>query len=196
MQYHTFTYKIYDKCKVTLGLYLRLSPEYQRFKVDSARWHNWDERTRKNHVMKFRRFKPSFSDEFEMPSNAGRKPNFTPRSRVREAPQILVDRQRDQRDEGIRLRISNSPKSTTWRSTEAQNQGEGSIRFADPDRNRKKTFELHLRKDVPRLVQRCQGNCGKRITEDCFLVVNRLEQADGQQKRERKIQIWTDVLSL
>ena len=152
MQYHTFTYKICDKCKVTLGLYLRLSPEYQRFKVDSARWHNWDERTRKNHVMKFRRFKPSFSDEFEMPSNAGRKPNFTPRSRVREAPQILVDRQRDQRDEGIRLRISKSPKSTTWRSTEAQNQGEGSIRFADPDRNRKKTFELHLRKDVPRLV--------------------------------------------
>ena len=112
-----------------------------------------------------------FSDKFERPSNAGCKPNFTPRSRVREAPQVLVGRQRDQRDQGIRLRISNSPESNTWRSTEVQNQGQSSMRFADPDRNRKKTLELNLRKDVPRLVQRCQGNCGKRITEDCFLVV-------------------------
>ena len=43
--------------------------------------------------------------------------------------------------------------------------------FADPERNGKKKFALYLRKDVPRLVQRCQGNCGKRITEVCFLVV-------------------------
>ena len=90
---------------------------------------------------------------------------------MREAPQVLIDWQRDQRDEGIQLRICKSPKSNTWRSTEAQNQGESSMRFVDPDMNLKKTFELHLMKDVPRLVQRCQGNCGKQITEDCFLVV-------------------------
>ena len=101
-------------------------------------------------------------------SNAQRKPNFTPILRVREAPQVLVDRQRDQRDEGIRLRISKSPESNTCRSTEAQKQGESSMRFCDPDRNRQKTFELYLRKDVLRMVQRCQGNCGKRITKDCF----------------------------
>ena len=45
--------------------------------------------------MKFRQFKPSLSDEFERPSNAGCKPNFTPRLRMREAPQVFVDRQRD-----------------------------------------------------------------------------------------------------
>ena len=45
------------------------------------------------------------------------------------------------------------------------------MRFADLDMNLKKTLGLHLQKDVPRLVQRCQGNCGKQITEDCFLVV-------------------------
>ena len=45
------------------------------------------------------------------------------------------------------------------------------MRFADTDMTLKKTFELHLWKDVPRLVQQCQGNCGKRITEDYFLVV-------------------------
>ena len=103
--------------------------------------------------MKLRQFKPSFSDKFERPSNAGRKPNFTPRLQVREATQVLVDQQRDQRDEEICLRISKSPVSNTWRSTEVQNQGESSMRFADPDMNLKKTFELHLWKDVPRLVQ-------------------------------------------
>ena len=35
-----------------------------------------------------------------------------------------------QRDEGIRLRISKSPESNIWRSAEAQNQGEISMRFA------------------------------------------------------------------
>ena len=150
---------------------MRLSPEYQRFQVNSTCWHYWDERTHQNHVLKFWQFKPSFSDKFERPSNAEHKPNFTPRSQVRAAPQILVGWQRDQRDEGIHLRISKSPESNIWRSTEAQNQGESSMRFADPDMTLKKTFELHLWKDVPRLVQQCQGNCGKRITEDYFLVV-------------------------
>ena len=117
-------------------------------------------------LMKFRQFKPSFSDKFERPSNTGWKPNFTPRLRVKEAPHVLVDWRRDQRDAGICLRISKSPESNTWRSTEAQNQGKDSMRFVDPDMNLKKTFELHLWKDVPRLVQRCQGNCRSRITED------------------------------
>ena len=139
--------------------------------------------------MKFRQFKPSFYDDFERPSNAGLKPNFTPRLQVRETPQVLVDRQRDQRNEGIPLRISKSSESYTWRSTEA--------RLADPNRNRKTTFELHLRKDVPRLVQRCQRNCGKEITEDWLFGSEILwnKQMD-RQKQEGKTQIWTDVPSL
>ena len=96
-----------------------------------------------------------FSDKFERPSNAGCKPNFTPRSRVREAPQVFVDQQRDQRDERICLRISKPVESNTWQSAKVQNQGGSSNRFADPDMNLKKMFELHLRKDVPRLVHQC-----------------------------------------
>ena len=107
-----------------------MSPEYQRFKVDSTRWYNWDERTRQNHIMKFRQFKPSFSDKFERPSNAGRKPNFTSRLRVRKHHRFSLTGRGIQRDEGIRLRISKSPESNTWRSAEAQNQGEISMRFA------------------------------------------------------------------
>ena len=118
--------------------------------------------------MKFRQFKTSFSEEFERPSNAGCKQNFTLRPLVREAPQVLVDRKRDPRVEGIHLRIPKSPESNTWGSTEAQIKGESSMRFANPDGNRKKTFELHLWKNVSRLVQRCQGNCRKPITKDCF----------------------------
>ena len=76
----------------------------------------------------------------------------------------------DQRDEGIRLRIS-SAESNTWKSTETLNQKKSSRRFADLNGDCKKAFELHLWKDVPRLVQRYQGNCGRRITEDCFLVM-------------------------
>ena len=87
-----------------------------------------------------------------------------------EAPQVLVDQQMDQRDEAIRLRIS-SAESNAWKSTEALNQKETSRRFAELNENCKRTFELHLWKNVPRLVQRYQGNCGRRITEDCFLVV-------------------------
>ena len=61
------------------------------------------------------------------------------------------------------------------------------MRFADPDMNLKKRFELRLRKDVPRLVHRCQGNCGKQITEDCFLVVksfgtSRLTDKNGNER--------------
>ena len=64
----------------------------------------------------------------------------------------------DQRDEAIRLRIS-CPELNPWKSTETLNLREISRRFADLNGNCKKTFELHLSKDVTRLVQRYQGNC-------------------------------------
>ena len=38
----------------------RLSTEYQKFKVDSARWHSWSEETRRVHVKKLRDFVPLF----------------------------------------------------------------------------------------------------------------------------------------
>ena len=44
-------------------------------------------------------------------------------------------------------------------------------RFQDPDQEQGKAFELHLRKDLPKLVKKCQGQCGKQITDKCFLLV-------------------------
>ena len=141
-----------------MRLCLRFWPDYQRFNVDSTRWHKkCDQKIRQNHVMKFWQIKPLFS-------------SFPPESVVTEAPQTLANWKMDQRDEWIGLRIF-SPESNTWKSTEALNQGDRSRRFADPNGNCKKTFELHLWKDVPRLVQQYQGNCERGIMGDCFLVV-------------------------
>ena len=55
---------------------LRLSTEYQKFKVDSARWHSWSEETRRAYVKKLRDYVPTFSDEFVKSKNAGREPGF------------------------------------------------------------------------------------------------------------------------
>ena len=95
----------------------------------------------------------------------------------------------DQRDEAIRLRIS-SAESNTWKSTEALNQKESSRRFADLNGNCKRTFELYLWKDVPRLVQRYQGNCGRRITEDCFLAVKSFGTSRWTDKSEHE---WSNL---
>ena len=43
---------------------LRLSTEYQKFKVDRARWHSWSKETRRAHVKKLPDYVPAFSDKF------------------------------------------------------------------------------------------------------------------------------------
>ena len=65
-----------------------------------------------------------------------------------------------------------------------------SRRFADLNGNCKRTFELHLWKDVPRLVQRYQGNCGTRITEDCFLAVKSFGTSRWTDKSEHE---WSNL---
>ena len=37
------------------------------------------------------------------------------------------------------------------------------LRFPDPRQVLEKAFELHLRKDLPGLIKKCQGMCGKVI---------------------------------
>ena len=104
--------------------------------------------------------------------NAGRKPNCHQRSRRPQEPDLLVDRLENgnEEEEGIRLTISKSPSSNTWHASASQSQAQ-SLRFQDPDQEQGKAFELHLRKDLPKLVKKCQGQCGKQITDKCFLLV-------------------------
>ena len=152
---------------------LRLSTEYQKFKVDSARWHSWIEEARRAHVKKLRDYVPTFLDEFVKSKNAYRKPGFLNRKRYREPPTVFVDRKEEQQEEGsqdLRLKFIQSPKSQTWKALGSSSQEE--IRFSDPNEKRPKVFELHLRKDVPKLVKKCQGKCGWKIEQDCFAVVS------------------------
>ena len=68
---------------------LRLSTECQKFEGDSARWHYWNEETRRVHVKTLRDYVPTFSDEFVKSKNVGRKPAFLNRKRYREPPTVL-----------------------------------------------------------------------------------------------------------
>ena len=43
---------------------------------------------------------------------------------------------------------------------------EHSLRFSDPHQVPEKVFELHSRKDLPRLIKKCQAVCGKVIRVD------------------------------
>ena len=92
---------------------------------------------------------------------AGRKPRFLDRKRYREPPTVFAHHVEEQQEEGsqdLRLKFVKSPESQTWKAPGSSSQEE--IRFSDPNENRPKVFGLHLRKDVPKLVKKCQGKCG------------------------------------
>ena len=151
---------------------LRLSTEYQTFKVDSVRWHSRSEETRIAYIKKLRDYVPTFSDKFVKSTNAGRKPGFLNQKKYREPPTVFVDRVEEQQEKGsqeLRLKFAKSPESQTWKASGSSSQEE--IRFSDPNKKRPKVFELHLQKDVPKLVKKCQGKCGRKIEQDCFAVV-------------------------
>ena len=69
-----------------------LSAAYKQFFVPSATSHNWTVERKKDHVIKFRNYKPNVSDNFQKPKNAGRKANYTKRIRTSPNPDIVIDR--------------------------------------------------------------------------------------------------------
>ena len=69
-----------------------LSAAYMHFFVPSATWHNWTVERKKDHVQKFRNYKPNVSDNFKKPKNAGRKPNNAKRIRTSPDRDIVMDR--------------------------------------------------------------------------------------------------------
>ena len=99
---------------------LRLSTEYQKFKVDRARWHSWSEETRRAHVKKLRDYVPTFFHEFAKSKNAGRKPVFLNRKRHKEPTTVFVDCVEEHQEEGsqdLRLKFVKSPLSQTWKAS-------------------------------------------------------------------------------
>ena len=72
------------------GKYALLT-KYSNFKVDSARWHEWEETRRRDHVDKFRKYKTTPSNYFQKPKIVGHKPSFQKQDRVQELD-VIIDR--------------------------------------------------------------------------------------------------------
>ena len=68
-----------------------IATEFSKFKVDSAKWHQWEESRRREHVEKFRSYNPTPTDSFKKPKNSGRKLSFQHRDRKKEDPSIIID---------------------------------------------------------------------------------------------------------
>ena len=80
-----------------------------------------------------------------MPANADQKPGYQHRDRNKMEPDTMVDR---------------IEKST---SSDSQDRTTSTISFSDPQATTEKEFELHHRTNLPKLVSKCQGNCGRPI---------------------------------
>ena len=78
-----------------------------------------------------------------MPANAGRRPGYQHRDRNTTEPDIAVDR--------IEKSTSGNSQHRTTSST---------ISFSDPWKTAEKEFELYHRTNLPKLVSKCQENCG------------------------------------
>ena len=134
-----------------------LATTYKSFQIDSACWHSWNEETRKNHIKKMRSYTPTPYDAFDKPSNAGRNPGSVIRRRKEQSTQVLVDRiqnsqQTSDSRENMRLHISKSPATNEWRSLPSETENSNNIRFPDPCNDQPKIFELHMKKDLSKLV--------------------------------------------
>ena len=119
------------------------------------------------HLQKLRDYIPTLTDQFSKPKNSERKPGSNKTDHVSKPIEIVVDRA-DKDESSIVMKISKVPGSKGWESTTSQSS---QMQINNPDAEVPKSFELHLRKDVPLTVQRCQGNCGKKISKEDFMVV-------------------------
>ena len=89
---------------------------------------------RRKHVKKFRMYKPTFDDEYVKPKKIGKKPSDGgKRIRKQQETEVIVDRHAKR------------------------------IRIEDPNCEPDIPFELFFRSLVPRLVEKCQGNCGQKL---------------------------------
>ena len=122
-----------------------LSKQYSKFKIDSVKWHSVAGDYRRKYVKKFRMFKPTLDDDYVKPKKSGKKPSDGGKQiRKQQETEVIVD-------------------CHTKR-----------ILIEDLNCEPKIPFELFFWCLVPRLVEKCQGNCGRKLSqsneEDYFLI--------------------------
>ena len=149
--------------------------------MPSATWHNWTVDQKKDHVIKFRNYKPNVSDNFQEPKNAGRKANYAKRIRISPNFDIIVDKL-----EEISASTNNSSPRSIVIAESSQvvkepafqpnviaesSQVQHNIRFQDPRVSRPKDFLLFYRKYLPKNTTKCQGRCGKSIGNEDEMII-------------------------
>ena len=90
---------------------------------------------RMKHVERFRRYRPTLDDQFDKPKSSGRKPSDRKRTRKLDFESVFD------------------------RLDKKEKESRKSFTVQDPNAPEKISYELFFRSLVPRLVNRCQGNC-------------------------------------
>ena len=124
----------------------RLSAQYPKFLMDSMKWHSLDAEKRRKHVSLFQQHMSAIEKEFKKPQKSGEKANEKQRKR-KETPEIFVER------------VQKDEKRTS---------------IDDPNVQPQVPYVLFFWSLVPRLFQRCQGNCSinlKSSDNEDYLVV-------------------------
>ena len=129
-------------------------PKYQKFQAASHVWHYWSEERKTDQLRKSKEYVSDVSDTFHIPANAGRIPGYQHRERNTKDLDIVLD--------SIEKSTSGNSQHCTTSST---------ISFCDPQATAEKEFELHRRTNLPKLVSKCQENCGRPIKVEEVLVV-------------------------
>ena len=115
--------------------------------------HSMNPEAQMKHVKRFRRYRPTLNDQFDKPKSSSRKPSDRNQTRKPDF-ESAFDRLHKKEKESRKL-----------------------FTFQDPNAPEKIWYELFFRSMVPRLVNRCQGNCGDELfpadNEDYVVVKSR-----------------------
>lgn len=159
---------------------------------------------------KFRAYKPTLEDCFEKPKASGAKPNEEVRKRKPEVSMVAdriddegstkikheLEEQKQPESQSKKYRLSKKlklsrkepssvktqvSKKASKKGTKKDQPAVKPIQFNDPDSIPPITHELHHRSRLPRMVSRCQGNCGEKIltSDKIFFLLNRLGRSNS-----------------
>ena len=117
----------------------RLSDRYERFEVDSVKWHSMDPQAQMKHAKRFRRYRPALDDQFDKLKLSGRK---------------LRDRKKTRKTDF---------ESAFDQLVKKEKESKKMFTFQNSNVPEKKSNELLFRSMVKRLVNRCQENYGDKL---------------------------------
>ena len=113
-----------------------LSKQYSKFKIDSVKWHSMANYYRRKHVKKFEMYKPTLDDEYVKPKKSGTKPSDDGKRILKQQEtEVIVDRHAKR------------------------------IRIEDPNCEPEIPFQLFFQPLAPRLLEKCQSNLGRKLSQ-------------------------------